>query len=97
MTKEPSHSGGHDSVTGRGTVKGRHANPGEDVTEGGPAPSPKENHGSPKESMSNAKDGRVVGGDDTSRATSGHREQEHAAERGAAKTQSGRGHRKHDD
>ena len=97
MTKHRTPGDPSDTTTSHGTVKGHHARPGSDVTEGGSAPSPKEDHGSPKESMSNAKDGRLVGGEDVSPATSGHREQQHAAEVGASKTQSGRGHRKHED
>ena len=82
-----------DRVTSHGTVKGHHAKPGDDVAEGGPAASPVAPSGAVKPSASKA---HVEGvpDDDTSAATAGSAEKAHAAEVGAAKTQSGRGHRK---
>ena len=88
---------GSDEVTSRGTVKGHHAKPGDEITEGGVAPAPTEGHGAPKGSASKAVVEGAEQGEDTSAATAGKLEKEHAAEVGAAKTQSGRGHRKHDD
>ena len=97
MTKKVTRREGNGDTTGRGTVKGHHAKPGDDVTEGGVAPAPTEGgHGSPKGSASKAQAEGAGVGDDTSTATAGRLEKEHAAEMGAAKTQSGRGHRKHD-
>ncbi len=87
---------GNDEITSRGTVKGHHARPGDDVTEGGVAPAPTEGHGAPKGSASKASAEGAEEGEDTSAATAGKAEKEHAAEVGAAKTQAGRGHRKHD-
>ncbi len=84
-----------DRTTSRGTVKGHHAQPGEAVTEGGPAPSPTEGHGAAKGSASSAHLEHAVEGEDTSTATAGRLEKEHAAGAGSAKTQDGRGHRKH--
>ena len=87
---------GNDEITSRGTVKGPHAKPGDDVTEGGVAAAPTEGHGAPKGAASKAAGAGAEEGEDTSAATAGKLEKEHAAEVGAAKTQSGRGHRKHD-
>ena len=96
MTKEVTRREGDDRTTSRGTVKGHHAKPGDDVTEGGPAAAPTEGHGAPKGAASKADAEGAVAGDDTSRATVGKSEKEHAQEVGLAKTQSGRGHRKHE-
>jgi hypothetical protein len=65
-----------------------------DVTEGGPPPaSTAHGHGSPKPASSTAADNDTPN-DDTSDATAGKAEKDHAAGAGAEKTQSGRGHRK---
>ena len=88
---------GDDTTTGRGTVKGHHAQPGDDVTEGGVAPAPADGRGHPKAAASRATEEGNPQGEATSTATQGKHEKEHAAEMGAAKTQSGRGHRKHDE
>lgn len=96
MTKKVTRREGDDETTGRGTVKGHHSTLGDVVTEGGVAPAPTEGHGAPKGSVSKAEAEGAGVGDDTSTATAGRLEKEHAAEVGAAKTQSGRGHRKHD-
>ena len=97
MTNKTTQHDAADRMTGRGTVKGQHSKPGGDVTEGGPAPSPTEGgHGHPKGSVSKANAEHAVAGDDTSSATAGKAEKEHAAEAGLNKTQEGRGHRKHD-
>ena len=91
------HHASSDSVTSRGTVKGHHAKPGDAVEEGGVAPSPTEGgHGKPKGSASKAEAEGAVVGEDTNTATQGKLDKEHAAEAGAGKTQSGRGHRKHE-
>lgn len=82
-----------DNTTRQGTVKGRHPEPGDDVTEGGPAPAPTSSHGTPKPAASKAV-AEGVPDDDTSAATAGTAEKERAARIGAEKTQSGRGHRK---
>lgn len=96
MTKEKTHHATDDSTTSRGTVKGHHEKPGDAVREGGPAASPTEGgHGHPKGAVSTARDAGAVGGEDTSTATAGKAEKEHAAAVGAHKTQEGRGHRKH--
>ena len=97
MTKQKTHHAADDRTTSRGTVKGHHPKPGDDVTEGGPASAPTEGgHGHPKGAVSRADAEHAVAGDDTSTATVGKTEKEHAATVGAAKTQEGRGHRKHD-
>lgn len=95
MTKKVTKHKSDDRTTNRGTVKGHHARPGDDVVEGGVAASPIEGHGAPKGAASKALVEGAVAGDDTSSATGGKSEKEHAAEVGASKTQSGRGHRKH--
>ena len=95
MTKEKTHHATDDHTTSRGTVKGHHAHPGDNVTEGGPAPSPTEGHGAPKGAASTAEAEGAEPGENTSTATQGKEEKEHAAAQGAAKTQDGRGHRKH--
>ncbi len=95
MTKEKTHHATDDRTTSRGTVKGHHPKPGDDVTEGGPALSPTEGRGSPKGSASAATVDGAEPGDNTTTATQGKQEKEHAAEQGAAKAQDGRGHRKH--
>lgn len=95
MTKQKTHHATDDATTGRGTVKGHHPKPGDDVTEGGPAPAPTEGHGSPKGAASKAEAEHAVAGEDTSTATVGKAEKEHAAAVGAAKGEEGRGHRKH--
>jgi hypothetical protein len=82
-----------DRTTGQGTRKGHHGKPGDDVTEGGVPPAPTEGRGMAKPSASNAAADGLPDGD-TSAATAGKAEKEHAAEVGAQKTQSGRGHRK---
>ncbi len=84
-----------DTTTSRGTVKGHHDKPGDEVTEGGPAPSPTEGHGAPKGAASTAHLEHAVEGENTSTATAGRLEKEHAAGAGSMKTQEGRGHRKH--
>lgn len=86
-----------DATTSNGTVKGYHPKPGDDVAEGGVAPAPTEGHGMPKGSASKAAFEGAVEGDNTTTATGGKLEKEHAANLGASKTQSGRGHRKHED
>ena len=97
MTKEKTHHATDDRTTSRGTVKGHHAKPGDDVLEGGPAPAPTEGgHGHPKGAVSKANAEHAVAGADTSTATAGKAEKEHAAEVGMEKTQEGRGHRKHE-
>ena len=96
MTTKTNHAGS-DEVTNRGTVKGHHPKPGDDVQEGGPAAAPIEGHGKPKGSASKAHAEGAVEGENTSTATQGKLDKEHAAEVGAAKTQSGRGHRKHEE
>lgn len=95
MTTKTQHAGS-DEITGRGTVKGHHPKPGDDVQEGGPAPVPTEGHGKPKGSASKAHAEGAVEGENTSTAVQGKLDKEHAAEEGAMKTQSGRGHRKHE-
>ena len=97
MSKKVTKRESDDTTTSRGTVKGHHPKPGDDVTEGGVTPAPTEGHGAPKGSASKASAEGAVEGEDTSTATAGKQEKEHAAEVGAAKTQAGRGHRKHDD
>ncbi len=78
----------------RPLVPGNHLPSSPDVTEGGKAPSPTTHgHGTPKAAASTAGDNDSPT-DDTSAATAGKAEKEHAAEAGASKTQSGRGHRK---
>lgn len=94
MTKKETTRGASDEITSRGTVKGHHAKPGDDVTEGGVAPAPKEGHGAAKGAVTRASAEGAVEGADTNAATVGKQEKEHAAEVGAMKTQSGRGHRK---
>ena len=82
-----------DATTSRGTRKGHHKKPGEDVTEGGVPPAPTEGRGTPKGAASKAAvEGLPDGG--TSAATAGTSEKEHAAAIASEKTQSGRGHRK---
>ncbi len=85
-----------DEITSHGTVKGHHPRPEDNVPEGGPAPAPTEGQGAAKGAASKAVDGAVAG-DNTSTATAGKAEKEHAAGVAAEKTQSGRGHRKHED
>ena len=97
MTKKVTRHEGNDAVTSRGTVKGHHSKPGDDVTEGGPAPMPTEGTGAPKGSASKAAAEGAMEGENTTAATGGKLEKEHAAEVGASKTQSGRGHRKHEE
>ena len=97
MTKKVTRREGTDEITSRGTVKGHHPKPEDDVAEGGVAPAPTEGHGAPKGAASKASLEGAVEGEDTSTATVGKLEKEHAAEIGASKTQSGRGHRKHED
>ena len=96
MTKDVTRREGDDRTTSRGTVKGHHAKPGDDVTEGGPVAAPTEGHGAPKGAASKAIAEGAVAGDNTSGATVGKIEKEHAQEAGLEKTQSGRGHRKHE-
>ena len=96
MTKDVTrHHDDDDRTTSRGTVKGHHEAPGDAVTEGGPAAPPTEGHGAAKGSASSAHLEHAVEGEDTSTATAGRVEKEHAAEAGSNKTQEGRGHRKH--
>ncbi|WP_428485279.1 hypothetical protein [Rhodopila sp.] len=97
MTKKVTTRKSDDTTTSRGTVKGHHPKPGDDVVEGGVAPAPTEGHGAPRGSASKASAEGAIEGDDTSTATVGKLEKEHAAEIGGSKTQSGRGHRKHQD
>ena len=97
MTKKVTKHESDDTTTNRGTVKGHHVKPGDNVAEGGVAPAPTEGHGVPKGSASKASAEGAIEGDDTSTATGGKQEKEHAAEVGASKTQSGRGHRKHEE
>lgn len=96
MTKTVTHHASDDRTTSRGTVKGEHPRPEDNVPEGGPAPSPTEGSGAPKGSASAARDAGAVAGDDTSTATAGAHEKEHAAGMGDAKPH-GRGFRKHDE
>ena len=84
-----------DRTTSRGTVKGHHDKPGSAVTEGGPASAPTEGHGAAKGAASSAHLEHAVEGENTSTATAGRLEKEHAAGAGAAKTHEGRGQRKH--
>lgn len=95
MTKQKTHHHSDDSTTSRGTVKGHHERPGDDVTEGGPAAEPVKTHGEMKGAASSAQETGAEPGEDTSRATAGHAEKERAAQIAASKTQDGRGHRKH--
>ena len=88
---------GSDKVTSHGTVKGHHAKPGDAVPEGGPAAAPTEGSGAAKGAASKAAVEGAVAGDNTSTATAGSLEKQHAAGVGAEKTQGGRGHRKHED
>ena len=98
MTKQKTHHATDDATTSRGTVKGHHPKPGDEVHEGGPAAAPTEGgHGHPKGSASAATAAGAVAGDDTSSATQGKAEKEHAAGMGDRMTQSGRGHRKHEE
>ena len=97
MTKAKTHHATDDTTTSRGTVKGHHPKPEDAVPEGGPAPAPTEGHGHPKGSASKAHVEGAAEGEDTSPAVQGKMDKEHAAAVGAAKTQSGRGHRKHDE
>jgi hypothetical protein len=96
MTKTVTHHASDDRTTSRGTVKGEHPRPEDAVPEGGPAPSPTEGRGAAKASATSAGNDGAVAGDDTSTATAGRAEKQHAAGVGDNKTQSGRGHRKHD-
>lgn len=96
MTKIKTHHASDDTTTSRGTVKGRHPKPGDDVTEGGPAAVPTEGgHGHAKGAASTANAEHAVAGEDTSAATAGKMEKEHARGVGLDKAQDGRGHRKH--
>lgn len=88
MTKQKTHHATDDTTTSRGTVKGHHETPGDAVTEGG--------HGHPKGAASTAHAAGAVEGEDTSGATVRRAEKEQAAAIASGKTQSGRGHRKHD-
>ena len=97
MTKKVTRREGDAETTSRGTVKGHHPKPGDNVAEGGVAPAPTEGHGAPKGSASKAAAEGTEIGEGTSAATVGKAEKEHAAAAGAAKTQSGRGHRKHEE
>lgn len=97
MTKDVQLGEAGDGTADRGTHRGPHGRPDADVPEAGPAPSPVHPDHSPKASASRTRDEGAVAGDDTSTATQGKAEQRHAAEIGATKTQSGRGHRKHGD
>ena len=97
MTKKVTKHRSDDTTTNRGTVKGHHAKPGDNVAEGGVAPASTEGRGAPKGAASKAFAEGAVEGDNTSTATGGKLEKEHAAEVGASKTQSGRGHRKQED
>jgi hypothetical protein len=97
MSKNDTHGGANDATTSLGTVKGHHDKPGAAVEEGGPAPSPIERPGQPKAAVSATENAGGVVGDDTSTATAGRQEKDHAATVGANKTQEGRGHRKHDE
>ena len=95
MTKEKTHHATDDRTTSRGTVKGHHPKPGDDVTEGGPAETPTEGgQGHSKGAASTAHAEHAVPGEDTSTATAGKAEKEHARGAGLDKTQDGRGHRK---
>ena len=82
-----------DATTSRGTRKGHHRKPGDDVTEGGVPPAPTEGRGTPKGAASKAAAEGLPDGD-TSAATAGTSEKEHAAAVAAGKTRSGRGRRK---
>ncbi len=97
MTKKTTHHATDDETTSHGTVKGLHPKPGDNVPEGGPASSPTEGAGAPKGAASHARAEGAVEGENTSTATAGALEKEHAAGMGSLKTQSGRGHRKHED
>ena len=95
MTKKKTEGRADDATTGRGTVKGHHEDPDSRVPEGGKAPSPGEGAGHPSPSASRVADeGNEADG--TSGATQGKYEKDVAAAAGEAKTQSGRGHRKHE-
>ena len=95
MTKKVTTRESDDATTSRGTVKGYHPKPGDDVAEGGVAAAPTEGRGAAKGSASKASAEGAIEGENTSTATVGKSEKEHAAEIGGSKTQSGRGHRKH--
>ena len=97
MTKKVTRQESTNGTTSRGTVKGHHPKPGDNVQEGGVAPMPTEGAGAPKGAASKAYAEGAVAGENTSTATEGAREKAHAADVGATKTQSGRGHRKHQD
>ena len=97
MTNKSTHHATDDATTSLGTVKGHHPKPGDSVTEGGPAANPTEGgHGHAKGAASSAHDAGALEGENTSGATVGKVEKDHAAAVTAEKTQSGRGHRKHD-
>jgi hypothetical protein len=98
MTKKASGREADEATTDRGTVKGHHARPGDEVAEGGPARAPtRRGHGTPEASASRAAAEGTATGAGTSAPTAGKAEREHAAQAGAAKAQSGRGHRKHEE
>ena len=97
MTNKSTHHATDDATTSLGTVKGHHPKPGDSVKEGGPAANPTEGgHGHAKGAASSAYDAGALEGENTSGATVGKVEKDHAAAVTAEKTQSGRGHRKHD-
>lgn len=91
MTDKTKHAS-DDRTTNRGTVKGHHPKPGDNVTEGGIAPAPTEGHGAPKGAASKAVAEGAVAGDDTSSATVGKQEKQHAEQVNAGKPQSGHRH-----
>ena len=93
MAKEKTHHAGDDHVTGRGTVKGQHADPDANVPEGGKAPAPTGGPGAPKASASKASDEGVDRGDGASAATVGKREKQQAEAANAGKPQSGHSER----
>ncbi len=97
MTKKVTRHEADDTTTSRGTVKGHHPRPGDDVTEGGAVPPPKDSSGAPRASTSKAAIEGTLADDGTTSATGSKVEKQYAAAVGASKTQSGRGHRKHED
>ena len=90
------HHASSDAVTSRGTVKGHHAKPGTRWRRRGGAVADGGRAWEAKGSASKAEAEGAVVGEDTNTATQGKLDKEHAREAGAGKTQSGRGHRKHE-
>ena len=60
MAKKVTRREADDRTTSRGTVKGHHVKPGDDVTEGGMPAAPTEGHGAPKGAASKASNNSVL-------------------------------------